>query len=178
MDRLTSVDSWLWVAGLPLPPRALHHQLLLGRDIFVTEQMDMHLVWTTGRIFLKPLPRFLLNPDFWVAYLTCEHEGGCPLTQQECKRRVLRRRALGFLFSYASLISHESDFYIARDKHLLPTEVDWPAWRVLVEQLDIQHIHPSIDNRFFYGELRLSRLNKIYAVFQTPARLHGALETV
>ncbi|KAI9369760.1 hypothetical protein BJX61DRAFT_549349 [Aspergillus egyptiacus] len=178
LDRLTAINKWLWLAGLPLPPRALHHQILLGREILVTEQMDMHLVWTTGRIFLKPLPRFLLDPDFWVTYLNCEHGCGCPLnadkafpvTQQECQCRVLRRRALGFLFSYASLLSHESDFLIARDKHLLPIEVKWPAWRVLVEQLDTQHIYPYIDNRFFYGELRLSRLNKIYALFQTPLR--------
>lgn len=129
-------------------------------------------------MFFKPLPRFLLDPDFWVAYFTCKDECGCPLnanndipvTPQECKRRVLCRRALGFLFSYAALISHESDFLIAREKHLLPKEVKWPAWRILVEQLDIKNIHPHLDHRFFYGELRLSRLNKIYTLFQTPLR--------
>ncbi|KAM3541340.1 hypothetical protein ARSEF1564_005771 [Beauveria bassiana] len=52
LQRLTSIRGWLWVAGLPLPPRALHHQLSLGREIFVTERMDMHLVWTAGRMFL------------------------------------------------------------------------------------------------------------------------------
>ncbi|KAM3562071.1 hypothetical protein ARSEF4850_002919 [Beauveria asiatica] len=65
LQRLTSIRGWLWVAGLPLPPRALHHQLLLGREIFVTERMDMNLVWTAGRMFLKPIPRFLLDPAFW-----------------------------------------------------------------------------------------------------------------
>ncbi|KAM3554144.1 hypothetical protein MY1884_006291 [Beauveria asiatica] len=30
LRRLTSIQDWLWVAGMPLPPRALHHQLLLG----------------------------------------------------------------------------------------------------------------------------------------------------
>ncbi|KJZ71348.1 hypothetical protein HIM_09284 [Hirsutella minnesotensis 3608] len=34
LERLTSIHDWLWVAGLPLPPRALHNQLLLGREIF------------------------------------------------------------------------------------------------------------------------------------------------
>ncbi|EJP62036.1 uncharacterized protein BBA_08960 [Beauveria bassiana ARSEF 2860] len=58
------LHDWLWIAGLPLPPRALHHQLLLGREVFVTEQMGMHLVWTAGRLFLKPIPRFLLEPGF------------------------------------------------------------------------------------------------------------------
>ncbi|KAJ4147491.1 hypothetical protein LMH87_002004 [Akanthomyces muscarius] len=48
----------------------------------------------------------------------------------------LRRRALGFLYSYTALLSHESDFLIAQDKHLLPLEVTWCGWRILVEQLD------------------------------------------
>lgn len=172
LDRLASVQNWLWAAGLPLPPRAVHHQLLLGREIFITEQMDLHLVWTTGRVFLKPLPRFLLDPEFWIEHLSCESECGCSLdakevfagTQQQCKRRLLRRRALGFLFSYTALIAHESDFLIARDKHLIPEELKWPAWRVLVDQIDTQNIYPHIDHRFFHGELRLSRLNKIYAL--------------
>lgn len=172
LDRLTDVQTWLWVAGLPFPPRALHRQLLLGRQIFVTEQMDMHLVWTTGRIFLKPLPSFLLDPDFWSQYLTCPRECRCidksnetfSATQQRCKQMVLRRRALGFLFSYAALISHESDFSIAKDKYLLPVELKWSDWRVLVDQLDTQHIYPYIDPRFIHGELRLSRLNKIYII--------------
>ncbi|KAM3466354.1 hypothetical protein MY5147_009080 [Beauveria neobassiana] len=71
LERLASIHGWLWIAGLPLPPRALHHQLLLGREIFITERLDMHLVWTTGRMFLKPIPRFLLDPAFWARYLTC-----------------------------------------------------------------------------------------------------------
>ncbi|KAM3542625.1 hypothetical protein ARSEF1564_004457 [Beauveria bassiana] len=121
LRRLTSIRRWLWVAGMPLPPRALHHQLLLGREIFVTERMDMHLVWTTGRMFLKPIRRFLLEPAFWARYLSCG-ECGChadtngnphAATQAECKRLELRRVALGFLYSYAALLSHESDFLIA-----------------------------------------------------------------
>ncbi|KAH6986801.1 hypothetical protein EDB80DRAFT_183089 [Ilyonectria destructans] len=158
-----------------MPPRALHHQLLLGREILVTERMDMHLVWTTGRMFLKPIPRFLLEPDFWTEYLCCT--GGCGSrngtavicgTTKKCERRGLRRRALGFLFSYAALISHESDFRIAQDRRLLPPEVLWPAWRMFVGQLDTEHIYRNIDPRFHHGELRLSRLNKIYALSQTP----------
>ncbi len=178
LRRLTSIQDWLWVAGIPLPPRALHHQLLLGREIFITEQMDMHLVWTTGRMFLKPIPRFLLEPAFWVRYLTCEECGCSPDTniathaviQTECRRPGLRRRALGFLYSYTALLSHESDFLIAQEKHLLPPEITWCRWRILVEQLDIEHIPPRIDRRFIHGELRLSRLNKIYAVTRTPIR--------
>ncbi|KAH7113587.1 hypothetical protein EDB81DRAFT_848696 [Dactylonectria macrodidyma] len=71
LSLLPAIHGWLWFAGLPMPPRALHHKLFLGREIFVTERMDMHLVWTTGRMLLKPIPRFLLEPDFWTKYLCC-----------------------------------------------------------------------------------------------------------
>lgn len=59
LRRLEKVIDWLWVVGRPMPHHPLHHQLLLGREIFITERMDMHLVWTRGWIFLKPIPRFL-----------------------------------------------------------------------------------------------------------------------
>jgi hypothetical protein len=72
------------------------------------------------------------------------------------------------LFSYAALISHESDFFIAAAKHLIPAGVTWPNWRILVEQLNTEHIYPEIDARFIYGELRLSRLNKLYILSQRP----------
>ncbi|KAH7215367.1 hypothetical protein DER44DRAFT_158222 [Fusarium oxysporum] len=178
LRRLTSVGGWLWVAGRPMPPRPLHYQILLSRDILIAEWMDMHLVWTTGRIFIKPIPRFLLEPRFWTEYLCCGHGCGCSIDDdavyrgppQKCERRRLRERALGFLFSYAALISHESDFRIAVEKHLLPPEVRWPAWRTFVEQLDTEHIYPDIDPRFYHGELRLSRLNNIYRLWQTPLR--------
>ncbi|CAG7998673.1 unnamed protein product [Penicillium salamii] len=177
IDRLSSVQKWLWVAGLPLPPRALHHQLLLGREITITEQMDMHLVWTTGRMFLKPLPRFLLDPDVWVQNLGCEQcrvsvdTEASRTAQHKCKHIGLRRRALRFLFSYAALVSHESDFLIAKEKHLLPIEITWSSWCTLVDQLETKNIFPYVDHRFYHGELRLSRLNKIYALYQTP--FHG-----
>jgi hypothetical protein len=34
--------------------------------ILAFEQMDLHLLWANdGRLFIKPLSRFLLNPEFW-----------------------------------------------------------------------------------------------------------------
>lgn len=127
----------------------------------------MHLVWTTGRMFLKPIPRFLLEPQFWTNYLSCTRGCHCPKSDdlEKCDRR-LWKRALGFLFSYTALIMHESDFLIAKEKHLLPAEIQWQAWRAFVEELDTEHIYPNIDGRFIYGELRLSRLNKIYRLSQ------------
>lgn len=179
LDRLTNIRQWLWIAGLPMPPRSLHHQLLLSREIFITQQLDMHLVWTTGRIFIKPLPRFLLDPKFWKEYLVCGEGCGCAGYESAqsniaspknsgCPQRKLYRTALGFLYSYVALLPHESDILLAQDRYLVPREVQWPKWREFVEQLLSEPIHRKIDPRFVHGELRLSRLNKIYILYQTP----------
>ncbi|TGJ83467.1 hypothetical protein E0Z10_g5316 [Xylaria hypoxylon] len=175
LRRLNKVFGWLWMVGRPMPPRPLHHQVLLGREIFVTEQMDMHLVWTTGRMFLKPIPRFLLEPHFWSRYLTSDQIHLCSGTAgagdtTRCQHNTLEKGALGFLFSYAALITYENDLWLAKEMRLVPKEVEWSGWRTFVEQLDTEHIYPRVDPRFLYGELRLSRLNKIYALSQWPFR--------
>jgi hypothetical protein len=92
---------------------------------------------------------------------------------RECEQRRLRRCALGFLLSYAAMIKYESDFLIAKEKHLLPAEVKWSAWRTFITQiLNTEHIYEEIDTRFIYGELLLSRLNMIYYLSQFRF-LHG-----
>jgi hypothetical protein len=72
--------------------------------------------------------------------------------------------------SYVALIRHESDLSIAKDKFLIPADADWAYWTTLVKQLDPEHIYPDIDERFYYGELRLSRLNKLYKFTQWSPR--------
>ncbi|KAJ2895215.1 hypothetical protein MKZ38_006766 [Zalerion maritima] len=212
--RITAVLDWLWVVGRPMPPRPLHHQLILGREIFITEMVDMHLVWTTGRIFLKPVPRYLLDRTFWESMIGCPPDCCCqkttPLvrtlsthddsagkspstsvTQQfqqgqqsatECESSSLRKHAFGFLFSYSSLIQYESDYDLAVEKKLLPSNVSWQGWRTLVSELlsvklhsqppspspptstDPSAIYSLMSDRYLYGELRLSRLNKLYRI--------------
>ena len=162
VGRLNELSRWLWLAGRPMPPRPLHYQLLLGRGIIIAEQMDLHLVWTSGRIFLKPMPRYLLEPCFWTACLACQHDHSCsPAAEKPCSNQKVWRCALGFLFSYAALICYESDFLLARERHLLPDEIRWCDWKKLVNELDTEHIYNKIDPRYLYGELRLSRLIKI-----------------
>ena len=136
-------------------------------------------------MYLKPLPRFLLEPQFWTRFLSCAPNCACimeertaqmppvperkkPGEPEDCKQRKLRRVALGFLFSYVALIRHESDLGIAKGKFLLPREVNWGYWTTLVKELDPEHIYPDIDERFVYGELRLSRLNKLFKLTQRP----------
>ncbi len=65
-----------------MPPRPLHYQKAVGRNVVVHERADLHLVWDEQRIFLKPIPRYLLDRDFWRHILSCE--GGCESTSQ-CK---------------------------------------------------------------------------------------------
>ncbi|KAF1937379.1 hypothetical protein EJ02DRAFT_385752 [Clathrospora elynae] len=170
VDRLNDIHSWLWTAGRPMPPRELHHQKLLGREIVVTERMDMHLVWCKTRIFVKPLPRFLLESRFWTDHLSCKEECNCLLgsphgsgNDAECAEAQLKKCALGFLMSYAALISHESDFFIAQEAHLLSDQTSWMHWKVFVKEiLEHDSIYDRVNKRYIYGELRLNRLNTVY----------------
>ncbi|KAF6836916.1 hypothetical protein CMUS01_05230 [Colletotrichum musicola] len=158
LERLSYLQDHLWMAGRPMPPRPLHHQQTLGRDIRITKRMDMHLVWATSAILVKPVPRFLLDPRFWRSYICCK-DACCRRSACECRQRW--RRTFGFLFSYAALVSHESDFRIAQEHRLFPPEVSGRSWRTLVKELlDAENVYAHVDPRFYYGELRLSRLNK------------------
>jgi hypothetical protein len=131
----------------------LHRQKVKGREIIVTEEARLHLVWIHNRIFIKPLPPYILSHTFWEIYLNERR----PLS--DCQLRV-RRAALGFLRTYRYLIQHESDFNIAQQDNLrlLPKDVDWTSFRRFVSELNC--IEDSVVSmRYFYGELRLTRLN-------------------
>jgi hypothetical protein len=171
VHRLNEVHKWLWLVGLPSAPRPLHHQMVKKREIVVTEQLDLHLVWSissSANIFLKPLPRFLLCPRFWAA--------------QICPRPYLYETAMGFLLSYVALIEREIDYKMAILHGLIPEEVTWAGWLALVEEVlgaspqtklhaidapatssvELLEGRACINKRFQYGELRLGRLNWIY----------------
>ncbi|KAI1135697.1 heterokaryon incompatibility protein-domain-containing protein [Hypoxylon sp. FL0543] len=134
VDRINDVQDWLWV--------------LNSRDVAITEDPGLHLVWSKNRIFLKPIPLYLLEPDFWAAHII--HD------------RKLADCARGFLFSYAALIAYRSDFNIAKEKGLLPSEITWEGWKDLSREILQNHCYASVNPRYWYGELRLSRLNKVY----------------
>ena len=150
--RLDKIMAYLWLAGLPSCARPLHRQQLVGREIIITEDPNEHLIWHETRIFIKPLPNFLLDLDCWM--------------QKICKNRQLHEAACGFLLSYAWLIRHESDLRIAHEKRLLPDFVQWTVWTEFVNDflghIDLQSLS-GVSPRYHYGELRLSRLNKIYS---------------
>ncbi len=85
--RLGRLDGFshhrFWLLGAPALPQPLHDCAHRGRTICVTERMDRHLALglaSTNRgggfkhdlLYLKPLPRLLLDTRFWSEVLSCE----------------------------------------------------------------------------------------------------------
>jgi hypothetical protein len=193
--RLNKVHKYLWLAGRPMPPRPLNYQVATSREIVSDERIDMHMVWENSRrLHLKPIPRYLLNHLFWDSHLICTELRHCVSENGErsgapgveiCLRKELYEYGFGFLFSYIALVQYESDFAIAQDLHLLPKDVKWGEWVRLVQQLmENGAANPkNVNARYLFGELRLSRLNKIYAIrfgnvlrgYQFPHQTYGEL---
>jgi hypothetical protein len=149
--RLNAIHHHLWLAGLPNAARPLHRQRLLGRSILVTQDPDEHLVWFEAQIFVKPLPDYLLDYDYWSRHL--------------CSNKELYQSACGLLLSYTWLVSHKIDLQIAQETGLLSRDVEWPAWvEFLNDFLDNINLVTleDVSKRYEYGELRSSRLNAIY----------------
>lgn len=150
VQRLNVISKHLWLAGRPIPARPLQRQIALGRAIIAMEQIDLHLLWFRDRIYIKPLPRFLLCDKFWKKYLVANPE--------------IYGNAMGLFASYVWLICHESDFAIAKDKRLVPSELTWSEWLNIVQMvLSQERVNRSMQmERYRYGELRLERINAIY----------------
>ena len=94
--RLNRIHKHLWWAGQERAARALHHQCRIGRRPEITEDPNLHLLWARERLFVKPLPDFLLCRSIWEHWL--------------CKDPELFEQAIGMLMSYMWLIRSQSDF--------------------------------------------------------------------
>ena len=138
----------LWLVAVHGAPRSLYYQKFLRREIVIVEELYLHLVWAKSRIFVKPLPDFLLNHDFWETHISCEPE--------------LHRAACGLLYSYCGLIRYSHDLQVAKDCHLINADLDYRAWSEFARTI-LPNLKPdTMDIRFQYGELRLHRLDTIY----------------
>ena len=151
VPRLNEIHDHLWLAGRPMGARPLHRQAVLGRKLVTVEQVDLHMVWQTPQIFVKPMPDFLLDYNFW--------------KNRICGDSNLYECGCGFLLSYVWLVCSKSDLRMAQDAGLLSPEINWENWtsftRSLLGTIDLQTLE-KVNRRYHYGELRLSRLNWIY----------------
>ncbi|KAL5000886.1 hypothetical protein BDV10DRAFT_161572 [Aspergillus recurvatus] len=158
----------LWLvarkSGASIDP--LHQQKAKGREITLLENPQLHLVWHHNKVYIKPLPEYLLNHHFWMAYLSSHYKEPFHANPSTNKRLI----ALGFVRSYAHLIKYRSDFALAQELHLIPGHVEWDAWCRF-----IKHFRNYNDNqvakRYHYGQLRLSRLNWAVRLFQPPSAI-------
>lgn len=152
VTRLNKLHRYLWLAGRFDNIEPLHKHPTKARNIIPTERCDLHLVWHTDIIYIKPLPPWLLNVDFWRTHISPDPE--------------LTRRAAGLLYTYTKLVVHKSDYRIAKEHGLLPTTdllhyADWSRFLVGVAQVLDTPDRAKLDRRYRYGQLRLARLNAI-----------------
>ncbi|KAI9816986.1 MAG: hypothetical protein M1832_004970 [Thelocarpon impressellum] len=155
--ELDTIAPYLWLMTTPSSAHVdpLHAQRVRGRNLVVAEDPGLHLVWAYERIYVKPMPDYLLSHAFWSHYLG--NEGALPLGAH---RAAVRAAACGFVRGYAHLIRHRSDFELAQqDSHrLIPRGIFFPQFARFIgafEALDDADVSP----RYAYGQLRLTRLN-------------------
>ncbi|KAK8862168.1 hypothetical protein PGQ11_008403 [Apiospora arundinis] len=132
----------------------LHRQRVKRRAIIVTEDPKLHLVWIHDRVFVKPLPRYILSHPFWQRFLS--HDS----SRDTQHHRRVREAILGYLRTYRYLVRYESDFYIAQEPglQLIPSDVTWEQFCHF--GADLMSIGDSdVSARYCYGEIRLTRLN-------------------
>lgn len=63
LTDLEEISSRLWMMSKhdhkSISP--LHRQRVKGREIIITEDPRLHLIWYHDRIFIKPLPKYILS---------------------------------------------------------------------------------------------------------------------
>lgn len=148
LSRLNAIQPYLWLTGLEHLARSLQEHVMLGRQIIVTEQTDLHMVWHASKVYVKPLPEILLCHSVWQTDL--------------CHQPELHRRGLGLLFSYVQLVRAKSGLRVAHSNGLLPVEITWEEWTRISRAIHRKVSTQTINPRYQYGELRLARLNWIY----------------
>jgi hypothetical protein len=160
LDKLAT-HLWLIAKQDSSHISSLTHQVVRGRGITITEKPELHLVWIHNRVFIKPIPLYLLSYAFWGFYLSGRHS---PIPQP--KREEITRAALGFLRSYSYLIQHKSDFLLATDDNhrLIPKHISHCDFTTFIMSFDkVEDI--SVAPRYNFGELRLARLNSWSKIF-------------
>jgi hypothetical protein len=156
---------------------ALHVQQIRGRTIVPCEDPRLHLLWQHGKVFIKPIPAYLLNHEFWLTYLCLPSTRKADATEvnTDPETAVLtanRSVAIGFLRSYAFLVKHQLDFILAKEAHLIPCELEWISWSKLMGSFRCNE-DEQVAKRYRYGQLRISRLNWAVRLFQPQHASNG-----
>ena len=152
---LDKLAPYLWLISTQSSSSVtpLHQHTILGRTITITQSASLHLVWYYDKVFIKPLPRYLLSHSFW-AFLF----GESSISLSTDARERLYRAAVGFVRSYIHLVRDEVDFRLAAEAHLIPPEVTLDTFAIFMKRFR-GISNDCVSPRFRYGELRLSRLN-------------------
>lgn len=163
--ELNELSPNLWLVATPDSSHisSLHEQIVRGREIVVTDYARLHLLWYRNKVFIKPLPSYLLDDSFRTRHI----EG----------KRELELAATGFLRSYTYLIKCPQDLSIAVQTKLLPQSVikgieelrgDGASGRDLFTLLRRYEGLPDdrVSARFRYGDLRLGRINFYNRIFR------------
>ena len=140
---------------------SLTEQIVRGRKITITENPGLHLVWIRDRVFLKPLPEYLLSYPFWQHYLLSDTS---PIADVATRTKLLEA-ARGFLRSYFYLIQRNSDFQLAtkEDKAvLIPGGMTYEKFHRFIKACNANIKDDDVSPRWRVGEIRLTRLNLWY----------------
>lgn len=179
--ELDGIASRLWLISTPSSANIapLHEHIACGRVIHVSENPRLHLTWLDGKIFIKPIPKYLLSHHFWSTFLCTTTEethwnGGSP-------NHVIvdiRKAVLGLLRTFDYLIQSELDFDLALQHHLIPDKIGitYEAFiRFITHFTDLPDRYVS--PRYRYGTLRLSRLNAWSPILLHRWRYHDVHRT-
>jgi hypothetical protein len=132
--------------------------------VVVVENPHLHLVWYYNRIFIKPIPSYMLSRAFW-EYI--EHED-----------EEVFRAAAGFMRTYSFLIRFDIDFrkVTSTDLGLIPVsncdeDITFEKFATFIApfaDLPDSFVSP----RYHCGELRLTRLNWLARIFLRKLTFH------
>jgi hypothetical protein len=149
---------------------SLTHQIVRGRNIVITEDPKLHLLWYHDRVFIKPIPPYLLSHAFWIYYLLSPTS---PIPQPE--RDQILFAARGYLRTWFFLIRHKSDFALATSDAklpLLPKNVSFGNFMRFIAECEDNISDADVSPRYRFGELRLSRINLWSQVFLKKFAYH------
>lgn len=157
VDELDELAPWLWLVSTPNSKhiQSLHEQRVCGRTPVIVERARLHLLWDRDKIFIKPLPAYLLDETI--------------LGQIKLNPR-LYRATRGYLRSWTYLLQNPTDLEVAIEARLLPGSINPKDSSTRKLQYSPEEIfkmlkpyryveNDKVSRRYHWGQLRLGRIN-------------------